>query len=131
VTRSGPPESASTEKRRRAHRWGLSAETRAIWYLRLKAYRILARRFKVGGGEIDIIARKGRLLVFIEVKARTTLGDALEAVDGRSQRRIEAAASTWGQKYPYYERLDWRFDIIAIVPGRWPHHIIDAFRPGD
>jgi putative endonuclease len=117
-------------RRKRAYLWGLSAETRAAFYLQLKGYRILARRFKAAQGEIDLIARKGVSLVFVEVKARSAIADALEAVGPNTRRRIEAAASVWGAKFPYYQTFAWRYDIVAVVPGRWPHHIIDAFRPG-
>jgi len=118
-----------TDDRRRAYRWGLSAEFRAAWFLRLKGYRILARRFKVARGEIDLIALKRGTLVFVEVKARTLERDALEAVGPRTRSRLQAAADGWGQKYVYYQSFPWRYDIIAIVPGRWPLHVIDAFRP--
>ena len=122
---------AQTTERRRAYRWGLSAETRAAWFLRLKGYRILARRFKVARGEIDLIALKGRVLVFVEVKARSSEADAFEAVGPRTRRRIEAAASNWGARYPYYQDFTWRYDIVAMLPGRWPRHLIEAFRAGD
>lgn len=120
----------ASDSRRRAYRWGLSAESRAAWFLRLKGYRILARRFKVARGEIDLIALKGGILVFVEVKARAVERDAFEAVGPRTRARIEAAANGWAQNYAYYQSLSWRYDIIAIVPGRWPVHLIDAFRPG-
>jgi putative endonuclease len=120
-----------SEIRRRAYRWGLSAETRAAWYLRLKGYRILARRYKVARGEIDLVARKGTILAFVEVKARVAEVDALAAVGPKTRRRIEAAADIWGTKYPYYQTFSWRYDIIVVTPGRWPLHIVDAFRTGE
>eukprot|EP01037_Dinobryon_pediforme_P028189 gene28189-31358_t len=120
----------ATEDRRKAYAWGLSAEIRAAWYLRLKGYRILARRYKVARGEIDLIARRGRTIAFIEVKARPSEDGALEAVTWRARRRIEAAALAWGAANPAYADHDWRFDIVAILPGRWPRHVVDAFRTG-
>jgi len=126
-----PDDEAATDARRRAYRWGVSAETRAAWYLRLKGYRILARRYKTALGEIDLIARKGQTVVFVEVKARSHRRDALESVGPRTRRRLQAAAAAWAQKWPAYQDFAWRYDIVAIVPGQWPHHLIDAFRPGD
>jgi putative endonuclease len=126
-----PHRQHDADLRRRAYRWGMSAETRAAWYLRLKGYRILARRYKVSRGEIDLVARKGRVLVFAEVKARAVELQALEAVGSKTRRRIEAAADIWGTKYPYYRDFSWRYDIIVIMPGHWPLHVIDAFRTGE
>ncbi len=125
------PIAPSSQRRQRAYRWGLSAETGAAWYLRLKGYRILARRFKVARGEIDLVALKHRTLVFVEVKARAEEHAALEAVGPRSQRRIIAAADSWGQKYPRYLSFDWRYDIIVMMPRRWPRHHVAAFIPQD
>src|SRR5688572_21283890 len=74
---------------------GLSAESRAAAYLIAKGYRIVARRYRTPVGEIDIVARRFGVLVFVEVKARSTLDDAAEAVTDRGKRRIVAAAETW------------------------------------
>lgn len=115
--------------RRLAYRLGLSAETRAAWALRLAGYRILATRFKASQGEIDLIARRGRLIAFVEVKARATREAAVEALDDRTARRIAAAADWWILKNPAYRDFDQRFDLVAVVPGRWPHHMTDMFRP--
>jgi len=131
MTSGRPQDDGGSDVRRRAYRWGLSAETRAAWYLRLKGYRILARRYKVSRGEIDLVVRRGRVLAFVEVKARAAELDALEAVGPKTRRRIEAAADIWGTKYPYYQDFSWRYDIIVVIPGRWPLHIMDAFRTGE
>lgn len=116
--------------RRAAYFWGLSAETRAALALRLKGYRILARRFRVPMGEIDLIARRGRLLVFVEVKARATVDAAVEAVTPRAIERIGRAATAFIGRHPAYLEFDRRFDMIAVLPRRWPHHIVNAFEPG-
>lgn len=121
----------SGERRRRAERWGLSAESRACWALRLKGYAIIARRFKSPRGEIDIVARRGRLIAFVEVKARASLMQALEAVTPRTRRRIEAAAADWSVRNPGFADFAWRYDIVAVIPRRWPKHVADAFRAGE
>src|ERR1044072_5494531 len=79
---------------------GLSAESRAAAYLIAKGYRILARRWKSPVGEIDIVARRRQLLVFVEVKARASLDAAAESVLPRQQQRIAAAASVWLSEHP-------------------------------
>jgi putative endonuclease len=78
-----------------AFRLGLSAESRAAMILIAKGYRIVARRWKTPFGEIDIVARRRRTLVFVEVKARAQADDAAEAVTERGKRRIVAAAELW------------------------------------
>jgi putative endonuclease len=117
------------KERVRAYRWGLSAEGVASLYLRLKGYRVLARRHKTPFGEIDLIVRRGGLIAFVEVKARAGHLDAIEAVGAKSRRRIIAAASHWGARYPEVADLSWRYDIVSIVPWRRPRHLVDAFRP--
>ena len=128
---SNPVPPAATDDRRAAYRWGLSAETRAAWWLRFKGYRVLERRFKVPVGEIDLIARKGRTLVFVEVKARDTEAAAIEAVTPKARRRILAAADVWVARRPAYHDHDRRFDLVLVLPGRLPVHRLDAFRVGD
>ena len=82
---AGPMTAAS---RRQAFRRGHTAELMCLWHLRLRGYRILARRFRVPSGEIDLIARRGRVLAAIEVKARADLASAGEAVSHRQRRRV-------------------------------------------
>lgn len=129
--RPAPSPGDGTGERQKAYRWGLSAEGWASLYLRLKGYRILEWRYRAPVGEIDLIAIRRGVVAFVEVKARTERIDAIEAVGSKSRRRIIAAASHWGSKYPQFADFSWRYDIIAIVPGCWPHHLVDAFRPGD
>src|SRR6202171_4517486 len=78
-----------------AFRTGISAESRAAAYPMAKGYRILAKRFRTPHGEIDIVARRRNLLVFIEVKARASLDEAAYAVTPRQQARIIDAAQGW------------------------------------
>ena len=110
-----------------AFRVGLSAESRAAAYLIAKGFRIVARRFRSPVGEVDIVARRGRLLVFVEVKARSTLDDAAESLAPRQQRRIAAAASAWLAEHPDDVRSHIRFDAMLVAPGRIPRHIPAAF----
>jgi putative endonuclease len=92
-----------------------------------KGYRILARRFRSPVGEVDIVARRSRLLIFVEVKARARLDDAAEAVLPRQQRRIAAAAAVWLADNPDDGGSDIRFDVVLVAPGRIPRHIPAAF----
>lgn len=117
----------STASRRRARRYGIWTEILAAFALRVKGYRILARNFKTGSGEIDIIARKGDLVAFVEVKARREVMAALDAVGHESQRRIYAAADQWLGQQPDHHLVSQRFDIMAVQPWRWPEHFEDAF----
>lgn len=116
-----------TAGRRRAFRQGLSAETTAVWLLRLKGYRVAARRFKTRGGEADIVARRGTVLVFVEVKARADATLALEAIAPRQQRRIAAAARAWLAGHPGDCAMTVRFDAVLVAPRRWPEHVPNAF----
>lgn len=119
----------SRDKRRVANRWGMNAETWAVWSLRFKGYHILARRVRTPAGEIDIVARKGRTVVFVEVKARPDIATALSAVSDRQRTRIARAAAAYLAQHPYLIDADVRFDVIAVTPGRIPHHLQDAWRP--
>jgi len=109
--------------RRKAFQKGIYAERLAACWLRLKGYRILARRLRTLSGEIDLIARKRNLVLIVEIKARHTLQSAMEAVTPHQQRRIEAAADFWLMRQPDYAQLSLRFDLIAIQPWRLPVHI--------
>jgi len=82
-----------------------------------KGFRIVARRWKSPVGEIDLIARRGRLLVFAEVKARARLDDAAESLSERQRRRIAAAAEIWLANNPDDATCDMRFDAILVAPG--------------
>jgi putative endonuclease len=114
-------------ERRRAFRFGIGAEHKAAWLLRAKGYRILAMRFRTRGGEADLVALRGRNLVFVEVKARESLAAALEAITPRQRYRIAAAARAWLVGRPDDMACVLRFDAIFVVPRRWPRHIENAF----
>jgi putative endonuclease len=113
-----------------AQRFGRRAEWLAAALLRLKGYRILARDFRVPVGEIDVIARRGRTLAFVEVKARRGDG-AAEALSGRQRRRIARAAEWYLRRCPDLGDLTVRFDVILIGRGRWPQHRQGAWRIDD
>ncbi|APH70975.1 YraN family protein [Aquibium oceanicum] len=115
-------------RRFRAYRKGHWSERAAAVALMVKGYRIVARRHRTKLGEIDLIARKGDLVAIVEVKARRTLAEAMEAIGGQSERRIEAAADLWLARQPDYVRLSVRFDMVAVLPWRWPVHVENAFQ---
>ena len=89
-----------TERRRHAHLYGLKAESIAALLLRLKGYTILTRRFVVSGGEIDLVARRGGSIAFVEVKARADLEVAAIAISATKRRRIGRAARVWLMRNP-------------------------------
>ena len=113
--------------RRRAYARGRRAERLAAWWLRLHGYRILARGFRVPVGEIDLVARRGRVLAIVEVKRRDSLGAAGEAVTRRQQRRVRHAAEAFLQRHPQLAGLQLRFDAVLLAPRRLPRHIKDAW----
>ena len=120
-------DAARQSARRQAFALGLSAETRAAALLIAKGYRIAARRWRSPAGEIDIVARRKRLLVFVEVKARARLDAAAEAVNDRQRRRIVAAAEAWLAAHPDDLGCDIRFDAVLVAPRRLPQHLPAAF----
>jgi putative endonuclease len=125
--RAEPLKPAPRLERLKAFQRGLSAESRAAMLLVAKAYRIVARRWKTPFGEIDIVARRRRTLVFVEVKARDSVDEAMEAVTERTKRRIIGAAELWLVNNPDDVNADIRFDVILVAPGKMPHHIANAF----
>lgn len=119
--------SGSTE-RREAWVWGRIGEWLAVWLLRIKGYRIAARNLRTPVGEVDIVARRGRVLAFVEVKARRNMDDALQAILTRQKSRIVRTAEWYlGQTRPAPDTVC-RFDAFAVAPWRIPRHIMDAWR---
>ena len=114
-------------ERQSAFKLGLSAETRAAAFLLAKGFRIVARRWRCPAGEIDIVARRGNLLIFVEVKARGKLDEAAYSVTDRQKRRIADAAAGWLAANPNDAMCDMRFDAILVSPRLWPRHITAAF----
>ena len=124
---SGPTLRAADPRRQRAEGSGRRAEAIAAWFLRLKFYRILARRYRTPVGEIDLVARRGRTIVFVEVKRRPSEAQGLDAVTRNARRRIARAADLWIAAHPAAAGFDQRFDIVITVPRRWPRHVIAVF----
>ncbi|MBR9972666.1 YraN family protein [Magnetospirillum sulfuroxidans] len=118
--------------RRQAWRSGQRGETLAVWWLRLKGYAILSRGYAIGrgtgAGEIDIVARRGKTIAFVEVKVRPTLAAAAQAITPAQQRRIVRAAAAFLAAHPRLVGCDARFDAVLLAPGCWPRHISDAWR---
>ena len=107
---------------------GREAERSAVRLLRRKGFRILARNYRTPQGEIDIIARDGESIVFVEVKARTSLGhgDPLEVVNGKKMRRIAKAAGHYIARFGLEDR-ECRFDVLTFVGGKAAEHVEGAF----
>ena len=99
---------------------GKRAEQRAVWWYRMRGYRILATNAWVAGYELDIIVRRGRRLVFCEVKEKSgeRFGDPLEMVDDEKQRRLRLAAEAWLARHPETAELQVSFDVIAVRGGQ-------------
>ncbi len=121
------PKPPAAPERQTAFRLGLSAESRAADYLMAEGFVIAATRWRCKVGEIDIVARRGGLLIFVEVKARARLDDAAWSVTERTQRRVAAAASAWLAAHPEDAMSDMLFDAILVAPLLPPRHIEGAF----
>jgi putative endonuclease len=122
-----PVSHAPSPQRVAAFRTGLSAESRAAALLIAKGFRILARRFRTPYGEIDIIARKRNLVIFVEVKARAMLDDAAYAITPMQTKRIIDAAQAWLAMNPDHASHEMRFDVVLVAPRHLPRHLAGAF----
>ena len=107
---------------------GQFAEMLCILRLWLTGWRVLARRYKQPVGEVDIIAKRSKVLAFVEVKARDSARGAIESIHPGQQQRIMRAASTWMAKHPQFSGLETRFDVMIVTHWPWPKRINDAFR---
>lgn len=121
------PGTGGAAARQRAERRGRRGEAVAALWLRLKGYRILARRLETPAGEIDILARRGAVIAVVEVKTRPEAGLALASVSPRQRARIARAALYVLARLGADQAL--RFDVVAIRPWRLPVHVRDAWRP--
>ena len=117
----------STHERLRRYRKGLRAEWFTLAFLTLKGYRFVAARYKTPVGEIDLILRRGKNLVFVEVKARTRIEDAAIAVHVKNQSRVRRAAQLFLNAHPSYQPYQVRFDVVLVTWYKRPRHILNAF----
>ena len=113
--------------RQQAEQRGHLAEVIALWYLRLKGYKLLAHRYKSPAGEVDLIMQRGDTTAFIEVKARTSVDQAILAVTPYQSKRIAIAAAFFTSRNDRAARSFCRFDIVAVPSYLWPTHIKNAF----
>ena len=113
--------------RRQSEKSGRMAEVMALWFLRLKGWRLLAQRYKSPVGEVDLVMRRKDVTAFIEVKARKSLDGAVSSVTPRQARRISAAARHFLAQDSHAALQACRFDIVAVSPYQWPRHIENAF----
>lgn len=121
--------SSPDPRRVTADRLGRWAEWRCVWRLRLAGYRVLARRLRTPAGEVDIIAKRGRLVAFVEVKARANVTDAAFALTEPQWQRIARAAEMYIGRRPALADCAIRFDAMLVTPRGWPRHVVDAWRP--
>ncbi len=117
-----------SERGRRAHKAGLTCEAVSAWFLRCKGYRILERRYRTPYGEIDIIARRGNTIVFVEVKNRSRIDLAAAAIDSQSVSRMRRASEHYLARHTDTMPRAIRLDVILVTPRSWwPTHIRNAF----
>ena len=124
--RRAPP--GKVVRGRRAQRRGRLAEWLCCWHLRLRGWRIVARRWRCPAGEIDILARRGGVLAIIEVKARDEIADAATSISPRQRRRIGRAAQAFLLLRPDLAELALRFDVMLVARGRLPRHWLGVWR---
>jgi len=106
-----------------SRRKGAEAELRAKWRFRLRGYRVLDTNAWIGGYELDLVLRRGRTVVFCEVKSKSGrgLGDPLEMVTPEKQRRLTQAAESWLAAHPELGECEVRFDVVGVGAGRVEH----------
>ncbi|HEX7710169.1 MAG TPA: YraN family protein [Sphingomonadaceae bacterium] len=111
-----------------AEKFGRLAEARAALWLNLHGWWVVASRVKTPLGEIDLIARRGRTVAFVEVKARKSAADLDDAIDEYRLRRVAAAAEAVAARY-VRPRDTMRIDVLLLAPRRFPRHIVNAWMP--
>ena len=115
-------------KRQIAESSGRRGESWAALWLRLQGWNILDRRVKTPRGEIDLVARRGRTVAFVEVKWRATDEELALAIDEYRLRRVAAAAEAVAHRFARpHDTI--RIDVLLLAPGRWPRHIVNAWQP--
>jgi putative endonuclease len=124
---AGPRHAPRSARAKASGRIGRSAEWLALLALMAKGYRPLARRYGGKGGEIDLIAKRGRTIIFVEVKARAALDDALDSIGAEKTRLIARRARDWRTRNPWAAGFTFRGDAVYCGAGLWPRHVPDAF----
>jgi len=122
-----PKRETGSPQRLRAVAFGLIAERLAVLSLILRGYRLIGRNYVAAGGEIDIIASRGKTICFIEVKARARLDAARTAITSTKQKRLKRAIAHWQAHHLSHHDYDLRADAIYIAPWRWPVHDQNVF----
>jgi putative endonuclease len=120
-----------TAPRQARDRAGRRAEIVAAWWLRLRGFTILATRWRTKVGEIDLVARRGDLVVFVEVKRRGTLAAAAEAVTTTNRARVVRAAEQYLARHPELAGYGIRFDAVLLAPWTAPRHVEHAWDADD
>lgn len=115
-------------KRQRAEKEGRAGEGRAALWLQVKGWRILDRRRKTPLGEIDLVAKRGNVVAFVEVKWRATAAELDLAIDERRLARVAAAAEAVAHEYAQ-DGEDIRIDVLLLAPNVFPRHIVNAWQP--
>ena len=115
-------------KRQRAEQSGRDGETRAAFWLKAKGWQILDTRVKTPAGEIDLVAKRGKLVAFVEVKWRKKREELDHAIDQHRLARVAAASEAVAHRYAG-EGEDIRVDVILLAPGTFPRHIANAWQP--
>lgn len=116
-----------SRRARRSGRLGRRYEAIALAWLRLKGYRLLARRFGGKGGEIDLIMLRGSTVAFVEIKARARIEDAAATITAEKRRLVEARMRQWLSRNPWAMERTLRADAVFLAPWRLPRHVPDAF----
>lgn len=129
--RTPAPRRRGPIERRRALLRGASAEWLALAALALRGYRLVARNYRAPGGEIDLVVRRGRVVAFVEVKARAHLDDAEIAITHEKRRRIARAIRHWIARNGWAQAgWSFRIDAVYVGRGRWPRHVAGAWEMG-
>jgi putative endonuclease len=119
----------TSSRRAQAEKSGRWAEHVAALILQVKGYAILGRRVQTPSGEIDLIARRGDVLAFIEVKMRQKGVNPADILRSEQMARIVRAATGWTARRDWTRHFSWRYDLIVVRPWHWPVHVRDAWRP--
>lgn len=124
-TANSPRDAARSERRRR-YRRGHRGEGLAALMLRLKGYRIIARRVVTPAGEIDIVAMRASRIAFVEVKMRSSRAAAEACISDSQRRRVHRAAALWLARHQAFQEMELGFDLVFVLPWRWPQHLPNA-----